>query len=169
MRIISHRGNINGPVAATENSFAAIEKALDIGFDVEIDLWYLAGKFWLGHDQPERSLSIDNLDSWSQKGDIYVHCKNIWAAQFFIEDYGFKFRPVFPFMHDNDQAVFLRNEKLWVHPNAVHSVDPFLSKRCIAVLPNVRTAKYDFEVDLTLEKWYGVCTDYPLDLRNSLS
>ena len=167
MRIISHRGNLKGP-SSTENTFEAIEETLDAGFDVEIDVWYVANKFWLGHDEPERSFHIDMLDSWSKKGDVYVHCKNIWSAQFFLEDYGFKFRPVFPFMHDNDQAVFLHNEKLWVHPNAVHSVDPSLSKKCIAVLPSLKSAEYDINLDLNFESWYGICTDYPLELRKSL-
>lgn len=168
MRIISHRGNLNGPNKSTENTFDSVLNALNESFDVEIDVWYLAGKFWLGHDNPERSFPIEMLDMWSKKGEIYVHCKNIWAAQFFLEDYGYKFRPVFPFMHDKDPAVFLHNETIWIHPNAVHSVDDELSKKCIAVLPDIKSAKYDFNLDLNFEKWYGICTDYPIDVRNSL-
>lgn len=168
MKIISHRGNLYGPNREMENTIDAISSALDKGFDIEIDVWYLAGKFWLGHDQPDRSFQIDLLDAWSKKGEIYVHCKNIWAAQFFLEDYGYKFRPVFPFMHDKDPAVFLHNEIIWVHPNAVYSVDETLSKKCIVVMPELKTIKYQVNLDLSLENWYGVCTDYPVDVRNDL-
>lgn len=168
MKIIAHRGNLNGPNHDTENTIDAISKALDLGFDVEVDVWYLAGKYWLGHDKPERSFDIEILDMWSKRGDIYVHCKNIWAAQFFLDDYGYKFRSVFPFMHDKDPAVFLHNETIWVHPNAIHSIDDTLSKKCIAVMPELKTTKYQIHLDLSLENWYGICTDYPIDVRNDL-
>lgn len=168
MQIISHRGNLNGPNPETENTVEAITKALDKGFDVEIDVWYLGDKFWLGHDCPQRSFTLDMLDGWSKKGSVYVHCKNLWAMQYYMEDYGFKFRPVFPFMHDYDQAVLLHNGYIWVHPNALGSVDNRMLKRCIAVSPDAKTIKYQIDIDFSLEKWYGVCTDYPEEVRNNL-
>ena len=65
MRIISHRGNLTGPDSERENTIEAIEKVLSLGYDVEIDVWYLANSFWLGHDKPERRFDINKLYEWS--------------------------------------------------------------------------------------------------------
>ena len=45
MKIISHRGNLNGPNSVSENSILAISRALGQGFDVEIDVWFKNGKY----------------------------------------------------------------------------------------------------------------------------
>lgn len=168
MKIISHRGNLYGPNQETENTIDAINKALDLGFDVEIDIWYLAGKYWLGHDSPQRSFDLEMLNVWSRRGDIYVHCKNVWAAQEFLKNFDLRNKPIYPFMHDNDQAVIIKNDLIWVHPNAIHNVGNYMPHNCIAVMPELKTTKYQVHLDLSLENWYGVCTDYPVDVRNDL-
>ena len=40
MKLIAHRGNINGPNPETENTVNQIDKCIEEGYDVEIDLWY---------------------------------------------------------------------------------------------------------------------------------
>ena len=50
MKIISHRGNLNGPESETENSPKKIEEALKLGYECEIDVWYQSGIFTLCHD-----------------------------------------------------------------------------------------------------------------------
>ena len=50
MKIISHRGNLNGPESETENSPKKIEEALKLGYECEIDVWYQSGVFTLCHD-----------------------------------------------------------------------------------------------------------------------
>ena len=46
MIYISHRGNIDGPDTGKENSPDYIIKALSLGFDVEIDVWFKDDKFY---------------------------------------------------------------------------------------------------------------------------
>ena len=41
MKFISHRGNINGKNESMENHPLAIQTALNAGFDVEIDVWFV--------------------------------------------------------------------------------------------------------------------------------
>ena len=41
MKIISHRGNLNGPNKNLENRLDTIEKAIQLGFDVEVDIWLI--------------------------------------------------------------------------------------------------------------------------------
>jgi hypothetical protein len=52
MILISHRGNLNGPNPERENHPDYIWEALRAGFEVEIDVWWVEGKFKLGHDEP---------------------------------------------------------------------------------------------------------------------
>ena len=52
MKLISHRGNINGKHEKFENFPSYIDTAIDQGYDVEIDLWKDSDGFYLGHDEP---------------------------------------------------------------------------------------------------------------------
>ena len=45
MKIISHRGNLAGADSGLENSPPYILTALNVGFDVEVDLWGINGSF----------------------------------------------------------------------------------------------------------------------------
>ena len=38
MRFISHRGNINGIIVERENEPSYIQEAIDLGYDVEVEL-----------------------------------------------------------------------------------------------------------------------------------
>jgi len=49
---ISHRGNIDGRIPNSENSPEYISLALSKGYEVEIDVWFVDGSFYLGHDEP---------------------------------------------------------------------------------------------------------------------
>jgi len=55
MKLISHRGNINGTNPIEENRPKYIENAISMGFDVEIDIRYdiKTSTLWLGHDEPQ--------------------------------------------------------------------------------------------------------------------
>jgi hypothetical protein len=59
MILISHRGNINGKNDVRENSMFYIMEALTMGFDVEIDVWYINNEWFLGHDKPQYQINID--------------------------------------------------------------------------------------------------------------
>ena len=69
MKIISHRGNISGPDLKNENLPSYIDKALQQGLDVEIDLRKIKDKFFLGHDNSDYQVSLDWLDERK---------KNLW-------------------------------------------------------------------------------------------
>ena len=59
MILISHRGNLSGPNPNRENSKEYILEALDKGYSVEIDVWLVKDKIYLGHDNPEYEINID--------------------------------------------------------------------------------------------------------------
>ena len=47
MKIISHRGNLEGRIPEDENNPDYIHEAIESGFDVEIDLWLYENGFYL--------------------------------------------------------------------------------------------------------------------------
>ena len=53
MHLISHRGNLSGPDVKLENNPLQIQKVLDLGYECEIDVWYIGGDYLLGHDEPK--------------------------------------------------------------------------------------------------------------------
>ena len=109
MKIISHRGNINGPNPQKENRPSYIDSALQLGFEVEVDLWYIQNEFWLGHDEPQYKIEI----TWMKlrKNKIWYHCKNQLSSVKLLElNDGYKF-----FCHRNDEYVLTSNGHLWVH------------------------------------------------------
>ena len=49
MILISHRGNINGKIIEAENNPGYIDDAIRLGYEVEIDMWWIDGETYLGH------------------------------------------------------------------------------------------------------------------------
>ena len=74
--IISHRGNIDGP-SSLENHPNQIDKALSLGYHVEIDVWFENNRFYLGHDYPEYEVS----SVFFKKNNLWCHAKNIPALK----------------------------------------------------------------------------------------
>ena len=70
MKLIAHRGNTEGPNPLEENKPEYIEQAIENGFDVEIDIWYITQtkQFFLGHNKPEYLITLFWLAS------ILINC-----------------------------------------------------------------------------------------------
>jgi tetratricopeptide (TPR) repeat protein len=77
MKLIAHRGNLNGPNTKLENSPEYILNALNKSFDCEIDIRYVNKKLFLGHDTPDYEIDINFLLENSEK--FWIHCKNFDA------------------------------------------------------------------------------------------
>ena len=77
MRLIAHRGNIDGPNQLEENKPEYIENAISGGFDAEIDVWYDTDEnnFYLGHDSPQYVVTQNWLELHINK--LWIHCKNL--------------------------------------------------------------------------------------------
>ena len=67
MFFISHRGNLQGSEPNRENTERQIVRCINLGFDVEIDIWYLNDTYWLGHDEPSYKTSRDFLFRHKEK------------------------------------------------------------------------------------------------------
>jgi len=167
MRIIAHRGNRHGPDKNTENTTYSIEKSLDTGFDVEFDIRYVDGDFYLGHDQPKELIDDIILDNWAQLGGLYAHCKTVKTLQYFISE-GYNMSGIIPFFHDTDECVLIDGDVIWIHPESIEAVDYTNVKNTIFVLPNLDSSENYPNVRKALQYCYGVCTDYAVPLEESL-
>ena len=140
MILISHRGNINGPVESCENEPAYIDLAISEGFDVEVDIWYIDGILYLGHDGPE--YNIDSKWLLDRISKLWIHCKNVDAVTYFNSDkHSFNY-----FWHENDTLTLTSKNHIWAYPGK----QPI--KGSIAVMPEI----YKDNIDSCL----GICSDY---------
>jgi hypothetical protein len=137
MKYIAHRGNINGPDLGRENWPQYIYDALNLGYDVEIDVWW-ENKFFLGHDLPQHEVAEDFL----LQDNLWIHAKNI-AALWKLKD------KTNCFFHNTDNAVLTSKNYIWTYPGKE------LTENCISVMPE----KADY-TDRELSKCYGICSDY---------
>lgn len=151
MKIISHRGNLNGPKPENENSLFYIQDAISANFIVEIDIRYIDGNFYLGHDFPQYK-----LDRWwifDLHPCLLFHCKNHRSA-IELNDLGLN---IHYFCHYSDPFTITSKKYLWIHDLNL-SVD----ENCIIPL----ITKKDIENYTNQVKIYGICTDYPELLKN---
>lgn len=156
MKLISHRGNTNGPNFLEENKPEYIEIAISKGFDVEIDIHYdvVQNNIYLGHDKPQYIIDWDWLKKY--KDNLWIHCKNIEVLfKFSQTTCEFNY-----FWHQNDDYTLTSKNYIWTYPGKVHT------SNSIIVMPELY-----LNLDLnSLNKYnvYGICTDYPHKLKNEL-
>jgi hypothetical protein len=146
MIIIAHRGLLEGPDQSLENKPEQIDAAIDLGFDVEVDIHYIDGKYFLGHDEPQYGIQLDWL--LSRKDNLWVHCKNI-ASLLKLKKTSLNY-----FWHENDTVALTSRCFVWAYPGK----QPI--KNSIAVLPELNN-------DPTGE-CFGICTDYSIKYRKEL-
>ena len=148
MKIISHRGNLNGP-SDLENNPGQLLRVVGMGLDVEIDLWGIDNQFWLGHDKPQYLVDEEFICSLSNVA--WYHCKNLEAVRL-IKKITNCFEP-YPytinfFWHESDKYAITSRGYVWAYPGMP------LDKNSINVLPELSGINSD--------ECYAVCTDYPL-------
>ena len=61
MKLIAHRGNLDGSDPDKENYPSYIQRALKLGYDAEIDVWHIDDKWYLGHDDPRYEIKYNFL------------------------------------------------------------------------------------------------------------
>ena len=142
MKLISHRGNIDGKMESWENEPTYIDMAISQGYDVEIDIWLVDNILYLGHDEPQ--YGIDFRWIRDRINNLWIHCKNI-ETLVYMNDINYDINY---FWHQNDDVTLTNNNLLWTYPGKK------LTTISIAVLPE------DVYVESELEQCYGICSDY---------
>jgi hypothetical protein len=144
-KIISHRGNIDGKQPNKENLPNYIDNALNLGYDVEIDIWVIEGSYYLGHDEPLYGITQHWLNK--RKNKLWVHCKNLEAVEWFNSIGGFNY-----FWHETDTITLTSKNYIWAYPGK----QPI--KNSIAVLPEIHNEN--------LNVCRGVCSDNIKQYKN---
>ena len=145
MKIISHRAKFNGS-SLSENSVKAINKSLDIGYEVEVDvLGNKEGYLALGHDKPEEKISKTYLSN----PKIWVHAKNQYALEVLHgTDINY-------FYHDNDSFTVTSKGFNWVHINSFSTINNAIY--CAFTIEQLNKLQEIIKCPM------GVCTDFPLE------
>jgi hypothetical protein len=107
MKYIAHRGNLSGPNKHNENSPSYLLDAMDAGFDVETDVWFIDGKFFLGHDTPNYEIDIQFL----KNPKVWAHAKNIEALHEML-----KYKSINCFWHQEDDYTLTSKGIMWSYP-----------------------------------------------------
>lgn len=144
MILISHRGNLIVKNTERENSPDYIDEAINLGYDVEIDIWSISGQLFLGHDSPQYEITELWLNHRIDK--LWVHCKNIEAVEYFnsIRKYNY-------FWHEEDTVTLTSKGFIWAYPGK----QPI--RNSIAVMPEINND--------TIDLCAGICSDYILKYK----
>jgi hypothetical protein len=140
MKIISHRGNLKGPQPKTENSVEAITKALELGFDVEIDVWFENNNWYLGHDKPTYLIE----EKFLENKKFWCHAKNLDALHLMLKN-----NNIHCFWHQNDDFTLTSKNYLWTYPNKC------VKDNSILVIKNIPNMVF-------IPECFGICTDNPI-------
>ena len=144
MIYISHRGNLKGRNVERENQPEYIDEAINAGFDVEIDMWWVDGKTYLGHDEPQ--YEVDDIWLSHRADKLWVHCKNVellnWIRSTILHY----------FWHEEDTLTLTSKQYMWVYPGK----QPIIGS--IAVMPEIYNDK--------IKKCVGICSDFVEDYKN---
>jgi len=137
MIVISHRGNINGICADTENNPIHIQKLLNTNIPVEIDVWFKNSNFYLGHDIPVYRIETNFL----RQKNLWCHAKNIEAFEQLLKI------NALCFWHQTDDYTLTSNGFIWTYPSKTTCAQSII----VDLSNNWKSCNYTC---------YGVCTDY---------
>jgi hypothetical protein len=138
MIFISHRGNIDRIILEEENNPKKILHSLSLGYDVEIDVWSINNKIYLGHDEGKYNVKL----SFLKNKNLWCHAKNLQALEIMLQN------NITCFWHEKDQHTLTSNGIIWTYPGYK------LNKISIAVLPEKVSSSYE-----ELKNCFGICSD----------
>lgn len=142
MKMIAHRGLLNGPDDKLENQPENINLTLSKGFDCEIDVWKIKNEWFLGHDGPTYK-----VEEWFlYREGLWLHCKNLDAL------YELTGSPLNYFWHQEDDFTLTSKHYIWTYPGK------HLTNKSIAVQPEARLDWWQWTKDC--KNIAGVCTKY---------
>jgi len=144
MKIIAHRGNLNGRNLETENHPEQILRAIKEGFDVEVDAWFVDGKWYLGHDDAKYEVKPSFFSKVLNPNEdkLWIHAKNLEAVE------QLRHTDMNWFWHENDKVTITSRGYIWCFPG--YEVDGGIM------------VEFGQKTDKDI---IGVCTDNPIRWR----
>ncbi|MHA2039649.1 MAG: glycerophosphodiester phosphodiesterase family protein [Promethearchaeota archaeon] len=141
MLFISHRGNINKINPKRENTVEYIQEALNLGYDVEIDVRTKDNLLFLGHDTPDSEVELEWL--LERKQNLWIHCKDFDTLSKLSK------LDLNIFFHEKEAYSIISNKKIWAHN--ILNVD----SNCIIPLLSLEDVK-----NWHFEPVFGICSDF---------
>jgi hypothetical protein len=142
MKIISHRGNINGKDLSLENDPKQILKVIELGLDCEVDVWNIDGCYYLGHDFPKHPIK----EKFLENSFLWCHAKNFKALNSMNLN-----KKIHYFWHQNDNFTLTSKNIIWTYPNQQTYENSIIVLNDKQAPPSI---------------CFGICTDYPLYYLN---
>ena len=139
MIFISHRGNMNGSNPEKENQPNYIAEAWGTGYEVEIDVWRIGEKWFLGHDNPQYKVDLKFL----QNERLLCHAKNLEAL-----DHMLMLGDIHCFWHQEDHYTITSKGYIVSYPG--YAVTP----RTICMKPELQSYSNLYGIV------YAVCSDW---------
>ena len=147
MKLIAHRGNINGRDPSTENTPHQIESCIEKGYDVEVDIRYdpETKKLYLGHD------GEDNEVNWwwlaGKSAVLWIHCKDFATLTEFVNNTsGYNY-----FWHQGDDYTLTSKNYVWSSDGKSYD-----RSTVVMVEDEIQVKEYDC---------YAICSDYVGNLK----
>ena len=136
MKYISHRGFVNGFDRSIENNPNQILSLINKQIDIEIDVRYFNGSFYLGHDEPIFKIETHFLENEY----LWCHAKTYETLEMMAKT------KCHYFWHQDDDYTITSKGFVWVYPGKP------LIKNSICVLPEKFNQDYS--------SCHGICTDF---------
>lgn len=157
MMIISHRGNLEGS-SKYENTIGQIDYCLSEGFCVEIDVWKLEGEdfYRFGHDAPILHQGAGLFFLENER--LFCHCKNEEAFNSLKDN-----EKVNRFVHtdESEVSVYRGSKKYITWKHSENRVSSGQKDDIYVFLGD------SFDSDLS--NFGGICTDFPIALKNFMT
>jgi hypothetical protein len=143
MILISHRGNTRGK-GDQENNPDLLNSLIKRGQHIEIDVWLINDKLFLGHDKPEFMVTKNYL-----KNDLFwCHAKNLDALQYMLDN------DIHCFWHQTDDFTITSKGFIWTFPNKP------VTKNSIIVCQTLEETMLYYKMNIA-----GICSDFVGDLQ----
>jgi len=151
MKLIAHRGNIAGRLLEKENTPEYIDSAINLGYEVEVDVREKDGSLYLGHDTPDYEVSLEWL--LERRDMLWIHVKNFKALNMLIST------ELRIFFHEKENQTIVNNcGIIWSH-----DLENYSSKSIIPLLTLEESSKAS-----TCKQAYGICSDYVEIIKSCL-
>lgn len=144
MKLIAHRANLGGPNKELENNPAQVDKCIELGYDVEIDVRMVGTRIYLGHDDPQYEISLSWLKQ--RKDNLWIHCKDLSSLEL-LSNFSIYFNY---FWHQTDDYTITSKNFIWTYPEKI--VPKNLG---VIVVQNILKGNEIETIDC-----YGLCYDY---------
>lgn len=136
---------MDGPNSTLENRPDYVDKAIEAGFMVEVDLRLIGNQYFLGHDYPIWPVAFNWLNE--RRDSLLLHLKDISSLHTMIPQWNY-------FCHVNDPYTFTSQGKIWLHSLDLtpddRTIVPLMTKDLIRSYPHKKHV-------------HAICSDYRID------